>query len=116
MKTFDELLKDRRSIRKFNNKKVSLEVIDSIIHDSSMAPSSGNEQPWEFIVVSDRTIMSNISSDCKKALLHRISENPDDYAKKYKELLSKDEYNIFYNAPCLVYIVGSSKLKNTEIN
>ena len=30
--------------------------------------------------------------------------------------LAKEEYNIFYNAPALVYIIGSNKLKNTEIN
>ena len=116
MKTFDELLKDRRSIRKFKNKSVHPELINTIIHDSTMAPSSGNEQPWQFIVVSDHSFLNELSQDCKKALLQRIADNPHDYASKYKSLLSKEEFNIFYNAPALVYIVGSNKLKNTEIN
>ena len=116
MKTFDELLKNRRSIRKFKNKHVDPEIINSFIQDSTMAPSSGNEQPWQFIVVSDRIFLNEISRDCKRALLQRIADNPDDYASKYIPLLSKQEYNIFYNAPALVFIVGSNKLKNTEIN
>jgi nitroreductase len=116
MKTFDELLKNRRSIRKFKNKRVHPELINTIIHDSTMAPSSGNEQPWQFIVVSNRSFLNEISQDCKKSLLKRIADNPNDYASKYKTLLTKKEYNIFYNAPVLVLIVGSNNLKNTEIN
>lgn len=116
MKTFEALLKNRRSIRKFKNKRVAPEIINSIIQDSTMAPSSGNEQPWKFIVVSDHSFLNEISQDCKKALLQRIADNPNDYASKYKPLFSNDEYNIFYNAPALILIVGSNKLKNTEIN
>jgi nitroreductase len=116
MKTLDELLKNRRSIRKFKNTCVHPELINTIIHDSTLAPSSGNEQPWQFIVVSNRSCLKEISQDCKKALLQRMAEKPHDYASKYKALLAKKEYNIFYNAPVLVLIVGSNKLKNTEIN
>ena len=116
MKTLDELLKNRRSIRKFKNKCVHPELIHTIIHDSTMAPSSGNEQPWQYIVISNRSVLNEISQDCKQTLLRRIADNPNDYASKYKPLLINEEYNIFYNAPALVIIVGSNKLKNTEIN
>jgi nitroreductase len=116
MKTFNELLKNRHSIRNFRNINVPQELINTVINDSIMAPSSGNEQPWQFIIVSDRSLLNEISEDCKNALLQRIALSPNDYAKKYESILSKKEYNIFYNAQTLVYIVGSKKLKNTEIN
>ena len=113
---FDELLKNRRSVRKFEDRPVPLETIESIIRDSILAPSSGNEQSWQFIVVANPELMQAISDDCKAFLLDRIAGNPHDYAKKYKPLLSKAGYNIFYNAPVLVYIIGTRELKNSEIN
>ena len=42
MTDFFELLKKRRSIRDFENKKVPLEIINEIIKESCLAPSSGN--------------------------------------------------------------------------
>lgn len=116
MTTFDELLKNRRSVRRYKDRPVSEELITSIIKDSTLAPSSGNEQSWQFAIVSDRSFMKTISRDCKNTLLKRIANDPLDYAKKYEALLSKNEYNIFYNAPALVFIIGTKLVKNSEIN
>lgn len=106
MHDFEALLKNRRSIRHFQDKPVAEETICDIIQDSTLAPSSGNEQSWQFAVILDRSFMADISHDCKQTLLHRIDKDPDDYAKKYRPLLSKPGYNIFYNAPAVVYILG----------
>ena len=116
MMTFDELLKNRRSVRKFENRPVPVETLEAVIQDSLLAPSSGNEQSWQFILVSNPELMKDISNDCKAFLLDRIAANPDDYAKKYRPLLSKEDYNIFYNAPALIFIIGTTELKNSEIN
>ncbi|MFC1857214.1 nitroreductase family protein [Thermodesulfobacteriota bacterium] len=116
MFSFEDLLRNRRSVRNFHETPVSEETIRSIIQDSTLAPSSGNEQPWQFVVVLNKCFMEEISRDCKQALLHRIDKDPNDYAKKYRSLLSKPEYNIFYNAPALVYILGTKQLKNSEVN
>ncbi|MCM1496069.1 MAG: nitroreductase family protein [Bacteroides sp.] len=45
----------RRSIRKFQNKNVSKEIIKSIIDAGRMAPSAKNRQPWKYIVYGGRT-------------------------------------------------------------
>jgi nitroreductase len=45
MSDFSGLLKKRRSIRDFEDKDVSLEIINEIIKESCMAPSSANGQP-----------------------------------------------------------------------
>jgi len=116
MNTFDELLKNRRSVRNFKETPVPEEIVTAIIQDSTLAPSSGNEQPWQFVVVLDKSFMADISRDCKESLLRKIAQNPNDYAKKYETLLNKAEYNIFYNAPALVFIVGTKQLKNSEVN
>lgn len=50
---FLEILKTRRSVRKFLNKPVPREMIEEIIDAARFAPTARNIQPWEFVVVSD---------------------------------------------------------------
>lgn len=113
---YEELLIKRRSIRNYEDKAVSSDVIKQVIKESTYAPSSGNEQPWKFIVVNDKTLMKKISDEAKKNILKRIELNPDDYAKKYEKMLSNERYHIFYNAPSVVFILGEKNLKNVKIN
>ncbi len=49
-----EALFTRRSIRKFKEKEVSQENIDLLLKAAMYAPSAGNAQPWEFIVVTSQ--------------------------------------------------------------
>jgi len=41
----------RRSIRKYENKEVSDEIIEDLIESARLAPSAKNRQPWKFVVV-----------------------------------------------------------------
>lgn len=56
-----DLLKTRRSIRKYQNKQVEKEKIDAILKGALMAPTSSNRRPWEFIVVKDKKKLENLS-------------------------------------------------------
>ncbi len=46
-----ELVKERRSIRKFKPDPIPDEYVDKIIEAARWAPSGGNSPPWEFIVI-----------------------------------------------------------------
>ncbi len=46
-----EAIKGRRSIRAFRKQKVEEETIRSLIEAGTWAPSAGNIQPWEFVIV-----------------------------------------------------------------
>ena len=50
------IIKNRRSVRKYNKKEVDMELILKILESASYAPSAGNYQPWEFIVVRNSEI------------------------------------------------------------
>ena len=43
----------RRSIRRYLAKPVDQKIVLTILGAAMMAPSAGNEQPWQFIVVTD---------------------------------------------------------------
>jgi nitroreductase len=57
-----EAIQTRRSIRKFKSDPISQELIDQILAAGMMAPSAGNQQPWQFIVIRNREILDTIPS------------------------------------------------------
>lgn len=113
---FSELLVKRRSIRRFADKPVDNDLLKEIISDSTLAPSAGNEQPWKFIIISNKDLLRRISDECKRNLLNRIENNQNDYAEKYSNMLGNDSFNIFYNAPSLILILGESNIKNLQLD
>ena len=50
---FDEVMKGRRSIRKFKDRDIPDSIIEYLLDLAMHAPSSMNGQPWQFIVIRD---------------------------------------------------------------
>jgi nitroreductase len=55
-----EAIHTRRSIRKYQNKPVPEEIIREILAAAMCAPSAGNQQPWHFVVITDREILRRV--------------------------------------------------------
>jgi nitroreductase len=51
-----EAIRERRSVRRFTDREVSEEEAKLLVEAALMAPSAGNLQPWEFVVVRDPEI------------------------------------------------------------
>lgn len=56
-----ELIKTRRTIRKYKNQKVEREKIERIIDAARWAPSAANLQPIEFIIIDKNEIREKIA-------------------------------------------------------
>ena len=116
MTDFVELLKERRSIRDYEDKDVSIETIKEIIKESCLAPSSGNGQPWRFIIINNKEMMKKLSDESKGNLIANLEKNPASPSKKYEVVLRDPDFNIFYNAPCLVYILGQQDILTLKVD
>ena len=116
MADFFELLGKRRSVRDYEDRAVSLDLVEEIIRDSCFAPSSGDGQPWRFIVVNNKEWIKKLSDESKGNILSFIETNPDAPLKKYESALRNKDFNVFYNAPCLVYIGGSEKMRSLRVD
>jgi len=51
-----EAIRNRRSVRAFTSETVSEEEVKRLVDAGRWAPSAGNIQPWEFIIVRDAKI------------------------------------------------------------
>lgn len=56
-----ELLKSRRSIRRYENRTIEKEKIDKLLKAALLAPSSRAIRPWEFIAVTDKEILAELA-------------------------------------------------------
>lgn len=55
-----EAMYSQRQITRFKPDPVPREAIEKIIEAATKAPSGGNSQPWEFIVITDRDLIARI--------------------------------------------------------
>ena len=99
---------DRRSIRSYIYKSISEEDAVKILNAGRWAPSGGNRQPWKFIIISDQALMKRLSDESKKNLLSEIEKDPSCPTKRFEETLKDSDFNVFYNAPCLIIIAGEN--------
>ena len=67
------LIKERRSVRRFKPTPVEKEKIDLLIEAARWAPSAGDAQPWEFILIynsdmreSLKTVMTGVMGNMKE--------------------------------------------------
>ncbi len=70
-----ELLRNRRSIRKFQEEEVEKEKLEYILKSALLAPSSRSIRPWEFIVVTDKDLLQQLSQ-CKEHSANFLATAP----------------------------------------
>lgn len=105
---FYELAKQRRSIRGYRkDKDVPEEWIRKILEVARWAPSGGNGQPWEFIVIRDAAMRRKIADLFLKQQEH----------KKEMEMALRGEAKMtgagFKDAPVFILVVGDPRVNES---
>jgi len=62
MQDFLTLLQHRRSIRKYEDRPVEHEKIEKILQAALMSPAGKRLNPWEFLVVEDHEVLSQMAT------------------------------------------------------
>jgi len=61
MENLLKFLKERRSVRAFQDKNIPKEQLQEIVDVARFAPTARNVQPWEFVVVTDKEKIAQLS-------------------------------------------------------
>ncbi|MFA5340094.1 MAG: nitroreductase [Candidatus Omnitrophota bacterium] len=101
-----DVIKSRRSIRKYLDKPISKEIIEKLIEAAKWAPTGMNEQPWGFIVVQDKALIKELSDRSIPYIKKMIEEKPQ--FARYKKRMAVKDFSIFYHAPCVIIIIGKT--------
>jgi len=110
-------IKNRRSIRKYKDKKIPKKLIKEIIESAKYAPSSHNRQPWNFTVITSRKTIDELSEDIKSwyksiiklslplSFINEVKKSVKEMSKRAKS--EKDLF--FYHAPAVIIIHAPNK-------
>jgi len=56
-----DILQKRRSIRSFQTREVDRDIIRRVLEAALLSPSSNDSQPWLFILVEDKVLLSKLA-------------------------------------------------------
>lgn len=107
---FLELVKKRRSIRRFNPDPIPDEYIEKILEAARWAMSGANAQPWEFIVVKDQEMKNKIAES-------HLEDRKETYwieqtrvqELKHPQLLNAPTKSEIKGAPVLIVVCGDRR-------
>lgn len=57
-----ELIRGRRSVRRYKKESVPMEKLSLLVEAARWAPSAGNSQPWEFLLINDENIVNALKA------------------------------------------------------
>jgi nitroreductase len=114
-----ELMKTRRSIRRYQDRDVPDELLEKIMEAGRWAPSGDNGQPWRFIVVRDletKKALSRIATEgsgrrfTAEYFTGRLDERFEGLkdekkkARAYQKLMSGAVSSFLINAPVIIVV------------
>lgn len=133
----EKVVYTRRSNRLFRKRKVPEDVLHRVVEAGRFAPSQGNCQPWSFIVISDRDLITRIAAACQTRveplsklylrnggtptkerlktlgvnLLSRLTPNNADQRLMHgiDTIASNERYDMFLHAPALIIVLGDQR-------
>jgi nitroreductase len=115
---FLDLVKNRRTIRRFKTAPIPDDYVEKIIEAARWAPSGFNMQPWEFVVIKDKTLKDSIVQWVREYQKLTIkAESTREPWQRVPHLPSKDPEMDFRAAPVFILVLGDTRtLKGLPIS
>ena len=104
---FQEVLRSRRAVRDFKPDPVSPQILRRLAEAAVQAPSSMNEQPWRFSIITDSSMLLAMSDEAKRHLVKCLPVLPKQ--EHFRPLFSDPSTHLFHRAPALVVISANSE-------
>ncbi|MDR0937529.1 MAG: nitroreductase family protein [Oscillospiraceae bacterium] len=100
-------IRNRRSTRKFSNKQITPEQLDTLLEAAIWAPSGSNSQSWKFTAIQNPEVLQKLNELVRSGFLERYEPDDDYPGKKFaKNAAANESYNFYYHAP--TFIIASN--------
>ncbi len=96
---------DRRSHRSYRPDQLPEDVLERILRAGLEAPSARNRQPWHFSVVQDAVLIQEVHDEAARVM-----------GKGGSPRFSDPDFQMFYNAPTVVFLFGEKDFSWTEVD
>lgn len=109
-----ETIKNRRSIRSFDQKPVPTDIISAIVEAGNQAPytSVTRSQPWRFVVIQDAEFKQKLRQITFPFWKQATEGMKQAYPELYKmamnlyEAMDEPKDVVYYNAPVIIFVIG----------
>lgn len=104
-----EVIKKRRSVRKFKPEQIQDFELNAILDAAIHAPSAMNQQRWHFTVIQDKATLQKMTDIARENIL----KSGNEFMVKRA---SSPEYSLFHNAPTAIVISGDSSARFVQLD
>jgi nitroreductase/ferredoxin len=132
----EQTILNRRSVRNFKKDPVPDTLLRRVLEAGRFAPSAGNNQPWRFVIVTDKDFINRLEEACQAAWagMHDMYHNDKAVAEMVASFgepmqvglydprvwggvgcLTRKELSVFLNAPAIIFLACNIKMVGPEI-
>ncbi len=104
-----EVIKRRRSVRKYKAEQISGEALEKILEAAVYAPSANNRQPWHFTVIQDAQLLNNINNVTRR----NMEKSDEEWVRKTG---SNPGFRVTYDAPALIVVSGRKDVMTAKVD
>jgi nitroreductase len=109
---FWKVVQNRRSVRKFKPDSIPENDILQIIDAARMAPTSGNQQPWKFLVIRDRNTINRM----KEASINKRLDMFDRGQRLKEEEKIRTWFGGYFSAPVFILVLTDNNSTYPDYN
>lgn len=95
------VIKQRRSVRAYQEEQLKEHELQAILEAGLWAPSAHNGQPWHLTVIQDPDLICHMSVVSTEAM----TQSPVEWVAR----MGQSGRNIFYNAPTVIIVSGKKE-------
>jgi nitroreductase len=112
-----EVFMKRRSVRNFKPDSIPQKDILKIIDAARMAPTSGNQQPWKFLVVRDKNKINQMKEACINGALDRFDKNGNktETRDQFRKRVASS-FEGYFSAPVYIIILTDNNSMYPDYN
>jgi len=100
MNTLLELLRTRRSVRRFKPDALARGVLEQLLEAAVTAPSASNKQPWRFLVVESRETIARMAVAVRETTARIAARIPESSQAAFRAY--GDYFTRFEHAPAVI--------------
>ena len=108
-------MEERRSVRKYSDKRIERDVLEKIIDAGYCSPNAGNKQLLRMVICENAAVNERLGK--LRALVTQKFWWPKEgepFTFTDEELDNFDKDNSFYDAPCVVYLFSKKDFEFAE--
>jgi nitroreductase len=99
-----ELIRSRRSIRRWLDKPVPAELLCQAVEMATHAPNAGNQQNWHFFVILNKEVIGSIADEVRSTAEYVASWSSTNDPQNVEDMIQKSTF--FRNAPAMIAVAA----------